>query len=109
VRIRESGLPLVETNIRMQTDLLLYPAAEACDDVVFLRDDAWKVGGDILGSDSPARGIPRVMRDLRPVDHRFGGRAPRIDACAADIAHFDQCDLPSYLGKSIGKWISRLP
>jgi hypothetical protein len=94
--------------IRMQPDLLLYSASKTRDDIVFLRDDRWKIGGHVFSVNTPSRGVPSIVRDLRPVDHRFGGRAPRIDARAADVGHFDQCDLPSHFGEAVGKGISRL-
>src|SRR4029077_4712704 len=108
VRTRELGLPLVEMYIRMQPDFLLHSAAETRDHVVFLRNDRWKISAHILGANTPARGIPRIVRDLPPRDHRFCGRAPRIDARAADVSLFDQCDFPPYFGEPVGERISRL-
>ena len=94
-RIRESGLPLVETYVGMQPDLSLDSAAEARDDFVFLRDDCRKIHGHIIGAHSPTRGMPRVVRDLRTMNHGLRGRAPCIDTSAAHVALFDQGDFPS--------------
>ena len=80
----------IEAKVGAFIDLFLLAAAETEDDFVFLGNDFCKINADVRSVDAPARGVPRIVSDLRAVDHRLGGRASNIDAGAAQIFLLDE-------------------
>src|SRR5206468_6437047 len=52
--------------------LFLLAATETQDHFVFLSDDFGKIGADVRRVNTPTRGVPRVVSDLRAMNHRFG-------------------------------------
>jgi hypothetical protein len=90
-------------------DLLLVAIAPTTDQRIFLSDDLWQVGTDIVGYDAPARSVSSIVGNLRTMNHGLRGRASRIDASAAKLALFNQSNSPSPISQPIRKGSSGLP
>src|SRR5437773_4920208 len=53
-----------------------------------------EIDADIRSIDAPARGVSRIVSDLRAVDHCFGGRAADVDARATEMLFLDERHRP---------------
>src|ERR1700739_3791991 len=95
MRSYESSTSVMEMQVRVFVDPLLRSATEGRDHIVLLRHDRPEVGRHIFRAYSPAGGVSRVMRHLRPVNHCFRGCTSSVDAGAAQIPFLDEGHLPS--------------
>src|SRR5260370_8583808 len=82
---------------------------ETQNDLIFLSDDFGEIDADVRCVDAPARGVSRVVSDLRAVNHRFGRGAADVDAGAAKILSLDQRYRPAEIRQAVGKRIAGLP
>src|ERR1700752_1299673 len=96
----ESRMPVKETQVGMFVDSLLRPAAKRCDHLIFLRHNRPEVGSHIFRACSPAGGVSRVMRHLRPVNHCFRGCTSSVDAGSTQVPFLDEGDLPAKFRES---------
>ena len=108
MRANKTCAATIEAKIGAFVDLFLLVAAKAEDDFVLLSDDFGEINADICGVDAPARGVARVVSNLRAVDHRFSGRAADVDAGAAEVFLLDERDGPSQIREAIGQGIAGL-
>src|SRR5260370_1097199 len=83
-------------------------AAKTENDFVFLSDNFGEIDADVRGVDTPARGVSRILSNLRAVDHCFGGRAADVDACPAQILFLYKRDRPAQIGEPIRERIAGL-
>src|SRR5260370_36923475 len=108
MRPNETGVAAMETKVGALIDLFLLAAAKAENDFVFLGNNPRKIDADVRCVDAPARGVSRVVSDLRAVNHRFGGRAANIDARAAKILFLDERYRPSQIREPISERVAGL-
>src|SRR5216683_1654280 len=89
-------------------DLFLQAAAKTENDFVFLSNNPGEIDADIRCVDAPARGVSRIVSDLRAVDHGLGGRATNVDAGATQVIVLDERYRPSQIREAIGERIAGL-
>src|SRR5438552_1640072 len=108
MRANKSGVATMEAKVRALVDLLLLATAKAEDHFVFLHDNFGEIDADIQSIDTPARGVSRIVSDLRAMNHCLGGGAASVDAGAAQMLLLDERDGPSQVGEPISERISGL-
>ncbi len=104
----KAGMAAMELKVRAFVYLFLLAAAKTEHDFILLGDDFGKINADVRSDDSPARGVARVMGNLRAVNHRFGGSAADVDAGATEILLFDERDRPAEIRQVISKRVPAL-
>src|SRR5256885_5511683 len=108
MRANKSGVATMEAKVRALVDLLLLATAKAENDFVFLRHNFGQIDADIRSANTPARGVSRIVSDLRAVDYCCGGRQAGVDAGAAQMLLLDERDGPSQVGEPISERIAGL-
>jgi len=98
----------METKLGALVDLLLLAAAKAENDFVFLSNNLGEINANIRSVDTPARGVARVVSDLRTMDHRLGGRATNVDARATQVLFLDKRHRPSQIGEPMSEGVASL-
>src|SRR5260370_16622759 len=108
MRPNETGVAAMETKVGALIDLFLLAAAKAENDFVFLGNNFCEIDADVRCVDAPARGVSRVVSDLRAVNHRLGGRATNVDAGSTQVLVLDERYIPSQIRKAIRETIAAM-
>src|SRR5260370_29883581 len=108
MRADKTGVAAIQTQVGALIDLLLLSGAKAKNDFVFLGNDLGEINAHVHRVDTPARGISRVMSNLRAMDHRLGRRASDVDAGAAQILFLDERNRPPQIGEPISEGVAAL-
>src|SRR5260370_11870135 len=108
MRGNKTGVASMETKVSALVDLFLRAAAKTENDFVFLSNNPGEIDADIRCVDAPARGVSRIVSDLRAVDHGLGGRATNVDAGATQVIVLDERYRPSQIREAIGERIAGL-
>src|SRR5260370_2368255 len=109
MRANKSGAASMETKVSAPVDAFLQAATKTENDFVFLSNNPGEIDADVRCVDAPARGVSRVVSDLRAVNHRLGGRATNVDAGATQVIVLDERYRPSQIRKPIPERIPASP
>jgi hypothetical protein len=109
VGARESGLSVIETQVRTPIDLCLLAVTKAPDDLIFLEDNPGQVYADLSRLNAPSCGVAYIVGHLSSMDHGFRRRTPGVDAGTAQVAFLNQGYGPTEVSQLMGERIPRLP
>src|SRR3989442_14002531 len=93
----KARVTVVETKLLALIDPSLLAASEAQNHLILLRDDFCEIDANIGCVDGPARAIPRIVSDLRAMNHGIRRRAAAVDAGSAQVLSLDERDGPSQI------------
>src|SRR5256885_16121960 len=104
----KTGVAAMETKVGAFVDLLLLAAAKTENHFLLLGNDFCEIDADVRCVDTPARGVSRVVRNLREMYHRLGRGAADVDARAAEIFFLNERHRPAKIRQPIGKRVAGL-
>src|SRR6266436_1259632 len=108
MRADKTRVSAMKSKVGALIDLLLLSAAKAENDFIFLSNNLRKINTYVRCVNTPARGVSRVISNLRAMDHRLGRRATDVDACAAKILFLNERHGPTKVRKVIGERVAGL-
>src|SRR5215472_7087752 len=98
----------IKANILALIHAALLAASKAQNHLVLLRDNFCEIHLDSGCVDSPARGISRIVRHLRPMHHGLRRRASHVDARPSQIPLLDKRHRPTQVREAKSEGISGL-